>query len=368
MLPVIAAIAAFLLALFPVIHHLFFGLRERRREILCLFDNQSIGFYFQLFDPAQMAELKKGARTAEPKKDPARALAQLYDDRFGVRTYILPLCVYTLVLAVTIVVTVWTAFGERVPTHLPGATIAPAGAYALAGAYLWVVSDLIGRYRQRNLVPSSLYAAAFRMTIAIPLAAAVAGMLNETVAPTFGFLLGAFPTNTLMLVMRRQLSPKLGLGDDTAGQKQKHELETLQGVNTSIAETLSDIGITTLVQLAYEDPIQLAMRTNLSFYFVLDLVSQALAALYIDLAKARQYSIRGAIEAISISRTLEEGNGKELKDAKAIVAALAKKLGISEAALVMILYQVGEDPCSKFLGAIWERDNAQDKPGANSRG
>jgi hypothetical protein len=342
MVAAVAAIAALFLALFPVVHHLCFGLKERRREIIDLFNDDAIRLYFQHFYKARAAELSKA---------PARELGKIYDARFGLRSYLLPLTVYTLTLALTVFVCAWTAAGENVLIRLPEVPIAPAGAYALAGAYLWVVNDLIARYRQRNLVPSSLYTAAFRMIIAIPLATAIAGLLKEPVAPTIGFLLGAFPTTTLFLVMRRRLSPLLGLGEDK--ETEKHELEGLQCVNTSIAEAFSDVGVTTLTQLAYEDPIQLAMRTNLPFYFVLDLVSQALAAIYLDLAKARKYSIRGALEAAVIKDNFAQGSGPEFDKANAIVAALASDLGMSEAALLANLEQISCDPCTMFLAAIW---------------
>ena len=87
-----------------------------------------------------------------------------------------------------------------------------------------------------------------------------------------------FPTVTLMLILRRKAATYLGLGDDAATPKS--ELESLDGINTSIAEKLAEVGVTTILQLAYEDPIQLSMRLNHSFSYVLDIVGQALVAIY----------------------------------------------------------------------------------------
>src|ERR1700742_1125964 len=266
----VSGITAFLLGLFPVIHHLAFGLRERRREIVCLLDDKAAKHYFDQFYHAVAAEMRRA---------PRRELEQLYDRRFGKRNLALPIAIYALALVLGVIV-VATAARAQLPDKPVGALVTPIAAYALAGAYLWVVSDLISRYRQRNLVPSALYVAAFRIVISIPLAVAIAATLKEEVAAPIAFLLGAFPTTTLLLVARRTVGQKFGLGDQAESDKPP-EIEVLQGVNRPIAEMFSDIGVTTLVQLAYDDPIQLAMRTNLSFYFVLDIVSQALVAIYI---------------------------------------------------------------------------------------
>jgi hypothetical protein len=192
----------------------------------------------------------------------------------------------------------------------------------------------------------------FRIVISIPLAAAFGSIIPSFAAPV-GFLLGAFPTDTLLLIVRRTVSQKFGFGDDQSSEKR--ELEKLQGVTTSIAETFADIGVTTLVQLAYDDPIQLAMRTNLTFYYVLDVASQALAANYLDLDKARKYSIRGAVEASSLMKSLDKKSGPDFDNAMIVLKTLATDLSISEAALTIVLAQISGDPCAKLQCAIWER-------------
>jgi hypothetical protein len=341
LLAVVAWLVAFLLGLFPIWHHVALGLSERRRSILGYFNDHAAQLYFQQFYPSEV----NAPHYAEK-------LAELYDKRFGVRAFWRPLALYVIALAVTVTVVLATAFSALKVVTVPSAVVAPIPAYALAGAYLWIVSDMIQRYSQRDLVPGALYAAVFRIVIAIPTAYAIAAILNDTVAPTFAFLLGTFPTNTLFLIMRRTVSKRFGLGEEAEANR-KHELETLQGVNTAIAEKLSDIGISTLLLLAYEDPIQLTMRTNLSFSFGIDIVSQALAGLYIDLAKARKYSVRGAQEAATLYYTLSHGPPASREKACATLDALAKDLGIQPAALDVILFEISKDPYTKFLREIW---------------
>lgn len=341
-LVVTTAVFAFLLGLFPILHHLIFGLRERKREISDLLDDHAVRAYFDHFYHADAERLKR---------NPRKHLSDIYDARFGARTFLLPGVAYGAMLAIT-VLALATVVGAKLPNAPVVPLIAPVPAYALAGAYLWVVYDLIARYRQRNLVPSALYYTAFRIAIIVPLAYALAaGLANysENVAAAFAFLLGAFPTSTLFLLARRNLGKMLGLTDDPTERDKPPELEKLQGVTRPIAEAFSDVGVSTLVQLAYDDPIQLAMRTNLSFYFVLDLVSQALVAIYIDPEIARRYSVRGSVEATSLAGRCEGGDGV----CRRVLTELANALKLPDEVLVVILYQIKEDPCSKFINAIW---------------
>lgn len=78
----LAGIAAFGLGILPVCHHLIFGLRERRTEILSYFNKDSIVRYYKQFYYAELEELLK-------KKDGEVFVefAQMYDKRFGVRTF-----------------------------------------------------------------------------------------------------------------------------------------------------------------------------------------------------------------------------------------------------------------------------------------
>jgi hypothetical protein len=343
---VLAAIVGFGLGIFPVAHHLVFGLRERRREILSYFQRRSVLLYFKQFYSAEWRRVKG--------KSDAEIIANfhdMYDGRFGIRTFLLPGFVYVLGLIVLIGVMLFTVlFG---PQRWAGATLETRGLYALAGAYLWVAFDLISRYRQRDLVPSALYGYAFRFLFSVPLAYAVSTLLNDATGPPIAFALGAFPTDTLMLFLRRQAA-QFGLGNETE-KTNKLELEDLQGVNTTIAEKFGEIGISTLLQLAYEDPIQLAMRSNLSFNFITDVVSQALASIYgLDLNITRPYSVRGAFEASEVFDDYAQTKDKEAKTrADAVIAQLAEKMGKPETIIQKILHDIHQDPYSQFLRDIW---------------
>ena len=57
-----------------------------------------------------------------------------------------------------------------------------------------------------------------------------------------------------------------------------------------------------------------------------------------------------SVEATSLTKAYFAGNEK----AKTVVRELANELKISEAVLSVILHQISEDPCSKFINAVWD--------------
>jgi hypothetical protein len=341
---IMACGVAFALGVFPVLHHLLFGLPERRREIVGYFDPRAIKLYFEHFYRAELPRLEK-------ERDLERALERLYNQRFGRRTYVLPIVSYFAALAILVGA---VAYGVIVgPIQWAEASLDKMGLYALAGGYLWVVFDIIARYRQRDLVPSALYGYSFRLLICIPLAYTVATILPQSAVPPIAFCLGVFPTNTLMLFLRRQAAQRLGLGEDT--EREKLELEALSGVNTTLAEKLAEIGVMTMLQLAYEDPIQLAMRTNLPFAFVVDLISQALGNVYgLKIETAEKFSIRGSIEAAELFEALRGDFGTQAKkDADIIINELASAYQVKKTIMKKFLEDVYNDPYNDLIRNIW---------------
>jgi hypothetical protein len=348
----LGAITGMGLGSLPVIHHLVFGLHEKRREILDYFQPHSILLYFKQFYSGDWRLL-----VGKPETEIITKFNEEYDSRFGVRTFLLPTSTYLLALF-TLVFVIAFAIARGSPKWA-GATLEVRGLYALAGAYLWVILDLVSHYRQRDLAPSALYGYTFRFLISLPLAYAISALLTDAAAPPVAFALGAFPTDTLTLILRRQAAQRLGLGEDTGTQKL--ELEALQGVNKTLAEKFGEIGIMTTLQLAYEDPIQLTMRTNLSFNYITDLVSQALAIIYgLDLTITRPYSVRGAFEASEVFEDYGQSADPEAKArADAVITQLAIKLERPERIIQKILHDIHGDPYTQFLRAIWVDDDEQ---------
>jgi hypothetical protein len=186
--------------------------------------------------------------------------------------------------------------------------------------------------------------------------------LEKNVGIPVAFFVGAFPTQTLFRIARRVVVQKLALGDQQS--ETALELEQLQSVSKSVAETFQDEGIDTISGLAWADPVDLTIRTNLDFNYVLDCMSQALLWVYFE-NKTRElfrYSLRGAQEVCGLVKSLQGvavpyDDGQALSPdqatAKATLRNISDVLGVSDAALMTTLRQVADDPYTGFIYKVW---------------
>ena len=328
----------------PVLLYLVGPWAYRRDEICGGLSTASVDLYFDTFHQS----------LARPKD-----FATFYRGRFGRRNYLVP----TLVVVATgwvvltwIVASLLVDVGIRQPTTglLPTTAV-----LALAGAYLWVVIDLMTRWRFRDLGPTDLWRAAWRLIAAVPLAYAVGAILQPGLAGSVAFFLGAFPTRQVTTLVRRLGRRQLGLGAD-ADEKSESELEKLQGIDTRIAERFADEGITTIGQLAYADPVELTMRcASFAFSFVMDCQNQALAWIYFEqrLDTLRQWSLRGAQEIANLISELDGDDPADQELARRTIDAAARMLSMDANALERTLREIADDPYTTFINAVWNDDS-----------
>ena len=125
----------------------------------------------------------------------------------------------------------------------------------------------------------------------------------------------------------------------------------LSGVDPIVSQRLASIGVSTISQLAYSDPIQLTMRTNLNFVFLLDLVSQALAFVYLDdkLNTLRPMGLRGAYELSVLTRESRTADDAHHENAVATVEQAATAIGLSTELFKNTLHEITDDPYVDFL-------------------
>jgi hypothetical protein len=132
-------------------------------------------------------------------------------------------------------------------------------------------------------------------------------------------------------------------------------LENLQSIGKTNAERFNDEGISTIVQMAYVDPIDLTIRTNFDFNYVIDCVSQALLWIYFEdkTHTLVNYSLRGAQEACSLVKALKSAQQAERDEATTTLSAIAAALNMAPACVQTTLEQIGEDPYTEFISSIW---------------
>jgi hypothetical protein len=332
------------LLLLPIVRFIVVGWSRKRADRNSGADEKTIKLYFEQFHPNLKIEKGKAEEN----------FIEHFDKRFGRHHYTFPgiflfLIAFISIFLVSGSVAVWIGIIQKEAGVLPGLVVS-----ALSGAYMWVLGDLIVRNRCLNMSPANLTWGAYRFVIVIPFSYAMVYIFNESIAIPVAFLVGAFPTKTLSSILRRLASRQLNIGE--LGEKGVNELEQLQCINTSNAEAYSDEGISTILQLAYSDPLELMIKTSFNKSYVIDCISQALAWIYLekDLEKLHKYSLRGAQE---ISTFIDEFDGKDDKSAqsraKSTLKNIAAELNMDPISLERTLREIAVDPYTKFLCDIW---------------
>jgi hypothetical protein len=348
----IACSAAWVLVVVPAIVFLFTGWSTRHDHFIGLLSDSDLEFYFSQF-----------RRTEKPmnRVEMRSRFQQYLGVTDGRRHYVIPL----LLLGLIALIGLWgTAQSLKVWLHVwPGQAALPAIAVsAFVGALTWVVGDQLSRFRTRDFTPHDVYGCAYRILIAVPLAYSLTAALKTDLGVPFGFLLGVFPTGTLMTMARRLASQRFGLGDTE--DKVVNELVQLQGINKSQAERFQAEGITTIVELAWADPIDLTIRTNFELWFVVDCMSQALLWVYLEpkTPEIYKFSLRGAMEAKYLLADLAADDDARKQGALSALSGAAKALAMEPDGLRHTLEEVSRDPYTIFLCSVWDEQVAPALP------
>lgn len=362
--------AGVILVLFPIGRFLLKQWKFRASRLFGELAGDPIVYYYQQFRPGGGPKSAPPVKMAEPVDGNWFAAVDWkpYMDSFctdfytwyGRRYYIAPVL---MLVVLTAGAACWAQRMLRewaMTAGGPGTSMRALTASALAGAFVWVISDELDRLRRRDFTTNDVYYYIFRILLAVPFAWALSAVQDNDhkifgvpAAIPIAFFLGTFPTTTLFTIGRRFVTQQLKLGDD---QQVANELEKLNAVTKTNAERFRDEGVTTITQLAYGDPVDLTIRTNYDFNYVIDCVSQALAWIYLGdgLSTVTPLSLRGAQEIASVmtdSRNTKDPLAQQLAD-NTIVAAAAL-LKIDKDAFRSTLAQIADDPYTIFLVNVW---------------
>jgi hypothetical protein len=274
------------LAIGPIIHYFAFDRRSRYYEIRARIGNTGLIFYLKQFWESRTMEHPKfsgwiahdnkadGSQATERENDAFNRLIQevfdsIYTQYFE-KGFLSPIIVLFSVILLLTLFSILLVL-EKITLTLGIHENVVIG--SIAGAYLFVVSDMVLRVRRRNLNSSTLYWYAIRMFLAIPIGAAITAPLEVALKAPVAFALGALPLEEILKLLRRLVG--LSLNDLEKGQNDHHIIK-LEGVTTRIASLLAVEGIDSIEQIIGADPIFLSARTGLSINFVFRLISQSL--------------------------------------------------------------------------------------------
>jgi hypothetical protein len=341
-------VIAVILVTYPICTWLVFGWRRKRDDIVLAMTPGAAASYFKAFQN-------------KPYDDPHAAMAdfkKFYKQWYGRRTFLLPtiLCatvtfflgyieIDSLILALTDSLT-----DAAKPSYI---SIKPVAASAIAGAFVFVAANFIWKANRRALSSSDVLVGTLRLFIAVPLGYSFSAILNQETGAFVAFGLGAFPLQTVQSLFDRFTRKQLGA--DEEAESTRDQVTQLSCVDRIVASRLEEADITTICQLAYCDPVQTTLRTNYSFAFVQDIVSQALVWLYIKdkTGEISMLGLRGAYEIRQLLIDYQGEDGGEQERAHSIATSLAAKLEITEEECLNLLFQIGEDPYTIFLWEVW---------------
>ncbi len=218
---------------------------------------------------------------------------------------------------------------------------------SVGGAYLYTVGVVIQGFRTRSLTPTDLIWCSFRLIIAIPLGLCLAKLPPDGFGAFLAFALGAFPIDALNQLLRRVVNMRLKITEDPDSTDR---VVNLSGVTPDIAGRLNAEGIQAVQQLAMLDPVSLAIRTGLSFGFILNLVSQAQAWCFLgDRAKCLQQLGLGDARPIADFVALMDDKGEKDPQVAAIIGAAACRSNTDPEALIWLFRRIANDDYTKFL-------------------
>lgn len=340
---------AVLLVFMPVRYYLGTAWIVKRRDIVDGLTEAACEKYFAMFRRSTV-----GPETGAAQK----AFEAMFDKTYGRQNFTAALILLLLVAAIAV-----SAVAGSLPTALgwstpPSLELPYAAVAALAGAYMWVTDDLIARARRLDMEPSDLLWATLRLLICIPMGYAFSSLATPQLAPFITFALGAFPITTLTLMLRRASVKTLSI-EETSLETADNIIK-IGGTNREMVERLGLIDLRTVLQLAYCDPVHTAMRSNISFTVITDLMGQALVRIYLGDAsdKVAPMGLRGAVEVTGFIENFhyagsDVGRLADQATAKAILPQVASAIGLTESETQFVLCQIAGDPYSQFLSEIW---------------
>jgi hypothetical protein len=345
-----AACAQLALLLLPVLLYLFTGWKIRREKLLSYLGPAALEVYYSQF-PYQ----------ANKQKDVSERFRAQFNFLYGRRHFVLPLIIFYGLCLVGVLLTYYSVQSHFFETSNQ-ITLEPTALFALVGGFIWVLNDELRSIARRDVGPKDVHGWSFRILLSIPFGVAVSHVFASVAGDAIAFFMGTFPTQTLFTLGRRIAASKLSLGDD--GSEARPELCQLQSVSRANAEAFEDQGIGTIAALAWADPVDLTIRTNFDFNFVLDCMSQALLWVYFQdkTQSLFQYSLRGSQEALALVEAFEgkaSPNSEELcefrqQEVKAAFAEIATKLNMTVDSFVTTLRQVAVDPYTQFIAKVWK--------------
>ncbi len=221
----------------------------------------------------------------------------------GFRSFLLPLGLTTVTSVLMAVVVYRTLNAPSSVTEFFQDCVVPL---SLAGAMLYVFPSFTARYAALSLDPQSLLSLLGRLWLAVITGVVVASAVTTALQPIAAFLGSLLPVAGLDFLAKKVFTPSEEKGAAERAAAEAALLEVLHQDRELLAQ-LNHIGIRSVLQLAYENPLKIFVESDLNLIACIDLVDQANLHLYVPDREIRKELNRfGVRTAVDIMTQLDE--------------------------------------------------------------
>ena len=301
-LPTIAILVAALLALcLPLTILLYYRVRInfRRNNLLSkIHELQLEREYLRLF---HYQEWKKIPNDPEGNKKVQEEFEKFFNTSFegtnNTKNYWLPFLLTSVTtLIMGLIVFAW--FNVEVAARVPILST-PVLPLAVAGGLFYIYPLYILRFASLSLNPSCLYELIGKLWLAIVVGVSGASLFEPSLKPVAAFLLALVPIAGLDYLKKMIFEKKKAEGQKDPLTSDLMLLEVLQ-YDEQLLSQLNYIGIHSVVELAFENPLKVFLETDLNMEASIYLVDRANLCLYVPDKAMREdlsrYGVRGAID------------------------------------------------------------------------
>jgi len=314
----------------------------RREEILEILTARVAECYLRVFRPATTISSNHELQVLDRFEDFHRPSRYI---RMGLFAF-LPSAIGSTVVAAWIY-----AVGSG--STVGAAKIPTTAIFAFLGGWVWSLYEVIDRGTRRTLVPDTLADAAFRMLASVPIGYAFSLLVMQPVMPFIAFAISAFPMRDVRLFMNKKALEQLKHNAPAPAASQQERLQDrVPAIGIDALAQLREVGITTVTDLAYADPVRILVQTGLPLRRVIVWIDAALLALYAgaNVEKLRAMGIGSALEASHFFKdygSYEGPDGEHLIDSDKAedqeVIQLCLSFGVSFRLLGLPVLQFDDD-------------------------
>ena len=327
----------------PIIHFLLTERTNRYFNLKSYLKPDIIKDYYTIFFPS--VDIGKD-------EDLLKNFEKKYINIYGWRRYAIPLILYVLFLSVCSYL-FYHQFDIWFNNNAEAIKLNSIVIYAFIGGYMAVAFDTLQNIKKRDLTSYDIYLSILRLLVSTGGGFAFSKIVTNDLAPAMAFSFGAFPIKAIIKYSRRFFSKKLGLGETS--EIETYNLEIIDGIDRVEAERFRSINKTNILDFAYSDPIDVALRSNFDLIYVIDCIGQAIFLLYFktDIETLKKFGIRSSFEIISLDNMRSSEIDEEKDKYAVLISEISKSLEISETALKERIFHVACDPHAMLIDRIW---------------